>query len=45
MKNYSFQIFADYNQVLLHDEACEGDLSEAWNEEVDKKRPSILIVP
>ena len=31
MKHYSFQIFADYNQILLHDDSCEGDLSGLWN--------------
>lgn len=37
MKSYSFQVFADYNQVLLHDGSCEGDLSESWNDEAYKK--------
>ena len=37
MKKYSFQVFADYSQVLLHDEAWESDFSEAWNDDAYRK--------
>ena len=32
LKSYQLEIFADYNQVLLHDEAIEDDISESWSE-------------
>lgn len=33
MESYSLEIFADYNQILMHDEMDDGDLSESWNDE------------
>ena len=37
MKSYQLEIFADYNQVLLHDEAIEDDVSESWDEKAYKQ--------
>ncbi|MGY5615417.1 hypothetical protein [Vibrio brasiliensis] len=37
MKSYSLEIFADYNQVYLHDETIESDLSVAWDDQAYEK--------
>jgi len=31
--SYDFEIFADYYQIQLRDEAAEGDLSKSWDKE------------
>ncbi|ENK2327807.1 hypothetical protein AB3A96_003901 [Vibrio vulnificus] len=33
MKNYFFDIFADYYQIYLHDQSATPDLSQAWNKQ------------
>ncbi|HIF6190234.1 TPA: hypothetical protein ACX3IO_005241 [Vibrio parahaemolyticus] len=37
MKSYSLEVFADYNQVYLHDETIEPDLSVAWDDQAYEK--------
>jgi len=37
LKSYQLEIFADYNQILLHDESIEDDAAESWGEEAYKQ--------
>ncbi len=37
MESYSLEVFADYRQILLHDEKDDGDHSELWDDEVSKQ--------
>lgn len=37
MKSYSLEVFADYNQVYLHDDTIEPDLSVAWDDQAYEK--------
>lgn len=32
-EKYEFELFADYHQFYLQDEAADGDLSESWTEQ------------
>lgn len=41
MKSYYLEIFADYNQVYLHDETIEPDLSVAWD---DQAYENLIVV-
>ncbi|MYM59080.1 hypothetical protein GTG28_07575 [Vibrio sp. OCN044] len=37
MKSYSLEVFADYNQVYLHDETIDPDLSVTWDDQAYEK--------
>ena len=41
MESYSLEIFADYNQILMHDEMSDEDLTESWS---DKAYNQMVIV-
>lgn len=37
MESHSLEVFADYRQLLLHDEKDDGDHSELWDDEASKQ--------
>lgn len=37
MESHFLEVFADYHQLLLHDEKDDGDHSELWNDESSKQ--------
>lgn len=37
MQSHQLQIFADYHQFYLQDEAADGDLSDAWNQDAVRR--------
>ncbi len=37
MSTYTLEIFADYNQIYLHDESAEADFADSWDDDAYKK--------
>ena len=36
------QVFADYNQVYLHDESVEADFADSWDEKAYKNMAALI---
>jgi len=41
LKSYQLEIFADYHQILLHDEFFKDDAADSWGEEAYKQMVDI----
>lgn len=42
MKVYKLEIFADYNQIYLHDELSGADFSSSWNDKTYKNMAAVI---
>ncbi|MCV2883590.1 hypothetical protein OE749_02610 [Aestuariibacter sp. AA17] len=42
MTAYKLEIFADYNQVYLHDESAEADFADSWDDKAYKNMAAVI---